>query len=64
MMLETSDARAVEEILRSMTCVAPRDLSDSACLRDAVVMMGEKPDSFASWTAELVEVKTEFHSHK
>ena len=39
-------------MLRSMTCVAPIDLSDSACLREAVVMMGENPESFASWIAE------------
>ena len=41
----TSDARAEEEILQFF---APRDLSASACLRDTVVKMGEKPDSFAS----------------
>ena len=47
-MLATSDAKEDGEILRSMTCVAPSDLRDSVCLRDAVVMMGEKPDNFAS----------------
>lgn len=46
--LAISDARVEAEILRSMTCVAPIDLRNSACLRDAVVIMGEKPDSFAS----------------
>ena len=51
-MLLTSDARAEAEILRSMTCVAPIDLRDSACLREAVAMMGENPESFASWIAE------------
>lgn len=29
--------------------VAPMDLRDSVCLRDAVVMIGENPESFASW---------------
>ena len=48
MILAISAARAEAEILRSMTCVAPRNLRDSVCLREAVVMMGEKPDSFAS----------------
>ena len=52
--LPISDARAEAEALRSMTWVAPRDLRYSACLRDAVVMIGEKPESFASWRAELL----------
>jgi hypothetical protein len=30
-------------------CVAPIDLRKSVCFRDAVVMMGENPESFASW---------------
>ena len=51
-MFPISDARAEAEALRSMTWVAPRDLRSSACLRDAVVMIGEKPESFASWRAE------------
>ena len=46
-MLATSDASA-DEVLRSITYVASTDLSDSACLRDAVVTMGENSDSFAS----------------
>ena len=48
-MLATSDASA-DEVLRSMTYVASTDLSDSACLRDAVavVTMGENSDSFTS----------------
>lgn len=50
-MLLISDARAEAEILRSMTCVAPIDLRESACLGEAVVMMGENPESFASWIA-------------
>lgn len=37
--------------LRSITCVAPRDLRRSVLLREAVVMIGLKPDSFASWMA-------------
>jgi len=30
---------------------APRALIDSAFLRDAVVMIGENPESLASWIA-------------
>lgn len=37
--------------LRSTTCVAPNALSRSALCNDAVVMMGEKPESFANWIA-------------
>ena len=47
-----SDARVEAEILRSMMCVAPIDLRYSECLREAVVMIGENPESFASWIAE------------
>jgi hypothetical protein len=47
-MVLISDVRAEPETLRSMTCVAPRDLRVSACWRDAVTMMGEKPESLAS----------------
>lgn len=43
--------RVEAETLRSMTCVGPIDLRYSACLREAVVMMGEKPESYASWIA-------------
>ena len=52
-----SDTRAEAEILRSMTCVAPIDLRNSACLREAVVMMGENPESFASWIAERLMLR-------
>ena len=48
-----SDTRLDAEILRSMTCVAPIDLRNSVCLREAVVMMGENPESFASWIPEI-----------
>ena len=34
---------------RSRTWVAPSDLSQSSCLRDDVVMMGEKPFRRAHW---------------
>ena len=47
-----SDARAEAEALRSITCVAPRDLRISVCLRDAVVMIGENPESLASCITE------------
>ena len=52
-----SETRAEARILRSMTCVAPIDLRNSACLREAVVMMGENPDSFASWIAERLMLR-------
>jgi len=52
--LQTSEA----ETLRSMMWVAPRYLRYSACLRDAVVMIGEKPESFASWRAELLRANS------
>ena len=51
-----SFARLEAEILRSMTCVAPIDLRYSVCLREAVVMMGENPESFASWIPERYDV--------
>lgn len=51
-MLLISDTRVEAGMLRSMTCVAPIDLRYSACLRDAVVMMGENPESLANWIAE------------
>ena len=35
----------------SMTWVAPKDLRKPAFLMEAVVMMGLKPDSLASWMA-------------
>ena len=44
----TLDARSALETLRSITCVAPRALRSSACWRDAVVIMGENPESLAS----------------
>lgn len=49
-----SETKAEPVILRSMTWVAPRALRLSACLGEAVVMMGEKPESLASWIAENV----------
>ena len=39
------------ESLRSRTCVAPREKSQSWLWSEAVVMMGEKPDNLASWIA-------------
>ena len=57
-----SDARVEAEILRSMTCVAPIDLRYSACLREAVVMMGENPESFASWIAERLMLLVNYFS--
>ena len=50
-MLLILDAKADTEILQSIMCVAPTDLMYSVCLREAVEMMGEKPESFASWIA-------------
>jgi len=47
-----TDARVEAGTLRSMTCVAPKDLRYSSFLSEAVVMMGEKPESFASWITE------------
>lgn len=44
-----TDSRSESETLQLMTCVAPIDLRYSACLSEAVVMMGEKPESFVSW---------------
>ncbi len=41
---------------RSRTWVAPRDFSRDALCGDAVVMMGECPDSFASWMAARSQV--------
>jgi len=35
--------------LRSRMAVAPMDLRESVCLGDAVVMIGENPEIFASW---------------
>ena len=43
-----SAARDSEDKLRSRTVVAPIDLRKSVCVREAVVMIGENPDSFAS----------------
>lgn len=42
---------AATSALRSMTCVAPSDLTRSVLCNDAVTMMGEKPDSFANCIA-------------
>jgi len=44
-----SAARDSEDELRSRTAVAPMDLRKSVCVREAVVIIGENPDSFASW---------------
>jgi len=44
-----SAARDSVDRFRSRMVVAPMDLRDSVCLRDAVVMIGENPESFASW---------------
>ena len=61
----TSDARLDAEMLRSITCVAPIDLRFSACLREAVVMMGENPESFASWIAgRLMLITVNFFSQE
>ena len=38
--------------LRSMTVVAPSASSWEALYKEAVVMIGEKPESLASWIAE------------
>lgn len=50
-MRATCSLRAAAESVRSRTCVAPREMRSSLLCGDAVVMMGEKPDSFASWMA-------------
>ena len=42
---------------RSMVCVAPRDLTKSLLRGDRVAMMGEKPESLASWMAEEYVIK-------
>jgi len=44
-----SAARDSEDELRSRTVVAPMDLRKSVCVREAVVIIGENPDRFASW---------------
>ena len=59
-----ADTRVEADILRSMTCVAPIDLRNSACLREAVVMMGENPESFASWIAERLILRVNSHQKK
>ena len=56
-----SAATDSEDELRSRTVVAPMDLRKSVCVREAVVIIGENPDSFASWmTVEstLVSIKS------
>ena len=42
----TSDRRSE---FRSTTCVAPSDFKKSVFFVEAVVMIGEKPESFANW---------------
>ena len=46
-----SVASSAVDRLRSRTAVAPIDFRCSVFLRDAVVIMGENPDIFASWMA-------------
>lgn len=46
-----SFASSVVERLRSRTAVAPIDFRYSVFLRDAVVIIGEKPEILASWIA-------------
>jgi len=56
-----SAARDSEDEFRSRMVVAPMDLRKSVCVREAVVIIGENPDSFASWmTVEstLVSIKS------
>lgn len=56
---------AATSALRSMTCVAPSDLTRSELDNDAVTMMGEKPESFANWIAVDAQCQTrELHIAK
>lgn len=48
-MLAISEAKEDAGVLRSMTWVAPRDLRKSVFRNDAVVIIGEKPESLANW---------------
>lgn len=45
----TEAGRSASGALRSMMCVAPSDLRYASFRFEAVVMMGEKPESFANW---------------
>ena len=47
----TAETRSSVERLRSRTWVAPSDLRKAVFLREAVVMIGEKPDNVASCKA-------------
>lgn len=49
--LTALESEASGTATRSRTCVAPRDLTYASLRADAVVMIGEKPESFASWIA-------------
>ena len=40
-------------VMRSRMWVAPRDLRNASFFKDAVVMMGECPESFATWMAGM-----------
>lgn len=40
-----------------MTWVAPRDLSLSSLRLEAIVIMGENPDNFANWIAEVYKIE-------
>jgi hypothetical protein len=44
------------ERLRSRTFVAPMAFRCSVCFREAVVMIGESPDNFASWMPTFKEL--------
>ncbi len=46
--LVTSAWIAAAESVRSMTCVAPSDLRKASWRREAVAMMGKKPESFVT----------------
>lgn len=48
-MLATCSFSAAAESVRSRTCVAPNDVSKPLFFNDAVVIIGLKPDSLASW---------------
>lgn len=50
-MWTTWSLSAVAESVRLRTCVVPREMSKSLLCKDAVVMIDEKPESFASWMA-------------
>ena len=47
-----SSRSVAKEALRSMTLCAPRSFRRASCLSEAVVIIGENPDNFASCMAE------------